>query len=139
MIILFHHFRRDFLEKEDNADSFIAITKVLVVIAQNYTRHFKPHFENIVDIMIGWHLESQQGKEVKHHCSIALQSFRKCWINDTDFSKNLLRNLTEDVDGCFEKLNDTGTEQKVFKEFGSFISKYQHVYNFNMCKHQKHH
>lgn len=121
------HCSKDFLEKEDNAESFIAITQVLVVIAQNYTRHFKPHFENIVDIIIGWHLESQQSREVKHHCSVALQCFRKCWLNESDFSKNLLRSLSEDVDSCLEKLSESSGEQKVYREFGSFIGKYCHT------------
>lgn len=109
------------MEKEENHESFIAITQVLLVIAQNYTRHFKPHFQNIVDIIIGWHLDSQQGNDVKHHCSVALQSFQRCWDNDPDFSLDLLRNLSEDIDSCLEKLQQSTERNKVFREFGSFI------------------
>lgn len=131
----FSHFRRDFLEKEENtAESFIAITRVLVVLAQNYTRYFKPHFEDIVDIIIGWLLESKQGNDVKQQCSMALQSFRQCWLNESEFSQNLLQSLSEDVDTCLEKLNETSGKQKVYKEFGSFIGKYCHIHMSYMSR-----
>jgi hypothetical protein len=75
------------------------------VIAQNYTRQFKPHFTNIVDIIVGWHIESHQGKDVKHHCSVAL-----------------LRNLSEDIDSSLQKFERGETDrQKLYKEFGSFM------------------
>ena len=32
---------RDFLEASDQADTFIAITNVIVVIAKNYPKHFQ--------------------------------------------------------------------------------------------------
>lgn len=113
--------RRDFLEQSDVAETFIAITQVLMVIAQNYHRHFKPHFTNIVDIIVGWHLE--QKSKVKIHCSIVLQSFHQCWQSDAKFTLDLLGQLLEDIEGCYENLNDDvgdGVKKKM-NDFGSFV------------------
>lgn len=116
---------RDFLEQTDDYKVFIAITQVIMVIAQNYNaRYFKPHFSNIVDIVIGWMMEPEQKSKVKIHCSIVLQSFKAFWQTDTKFSLDLLGQLLEDIDGCGEKM-DEGGDGNVdgFKEFGAFVGK----------------
>lgn len=117
-------FRRDFLEQSDIPETFIAITQVLMIIAQNYYRHFKPHFTNVVDIIVGWHLELDQRAEVKIHCSIVLQSFRQCWEGDSKFTLKLLGNLLEDIEACHDgELSDDC--QTKMKEFGSFVGKFR--------------
>lgn len=110
--------RRDFLEQSDVAETFIAITRVLMVIAQNYNRHFKPHFTNIVDIIVGWHLETEQKPVVKLHCSSVLQSFHHYWEADSKFTLDLLGQLLEDIEACQDQFND---DNKKLKEFGSFV------------------
>lgn len=122
MIHQIFFFSRDFLEQSDLADTFIAITKVLMVIAQNYHRHFKPHFTNIVDIIVGWHLELDQPARVKIHCSIVLQSFQQCWEADTKFTLDLLGQLLEDIEACDQPSDGDGDGcKKKLKEFGSFV------------------
>lgn len=115
-------FRRDFLEQSTLAEVFIAITQVLTVIGQNYHRHFEPHFSNVVDIIVGWHLESEQKYVIKHNCSKVLQSFQQCWENDQKFTLKLLEQLLEDIElpESFDKFNKDDNDQKS-KECGSFI------------------
>lgn len=114
---------KDFLEQTDDYKVFIAITQVLMVIAQNYdARYFKSHFSNIVDIVIGWMMEPQQRAKVKIHCSVVLQSFKSFWLNDTKFSLDLFGQLLEDIEGCTENLEESGDGNlKSFKEFGAFV------------------
>ena len=116
---------RDFLEQTDDSKVFIAITQVIMVIAQKYNpRYFKAHFSNIVDIVIGWMMELQQKSKVKNHCSIVLQSFKVFWQNDTKFTLDLLGQLLEDIDGCTEKVEENGDGNlKNYKEFGAFVGK----------------
>lgn len=96
-----------------------------MVIAQNYHRHFKPHFTNVVDIIVGWHLETEQKAKVKLHCSIVLQSFQQCWETDTKFTLDLLGQLLEDIEACQEKFNGSGgNDVKKLKEFGSFVGEF---------------
>lgn len=97
-----------------------------MVIAQNYYRHFKPHFTNIVDIIVGWHLELEQKASVKLHCSVVLQSFHQCWEADQKFTLNLLEQLLEDIEACHEEENGVTSKTKL-KEFGSFVGKRQNL------------
>lgn len=117
---------KDFLEQTDDSKVFIAITQVIMIIAQNYNaRYFKPHFSNIVDIVIGWMMEPQQKSKVKIQCSIVLQCFKSFWQSDTQFSLDLLGQLLEDIDACNEKLDESGDGNvKSLKEFGAFVGKF---------------
>lgn len=93
-----------------------------MTIAKNYERHFKVHFTNVVDIIVGWHLETAQKAAVKMHCSIVLQSFKKFWESDTKFTLDLLGQLLEDIEACNDKLNqEGGVSESQSKEFGSFV------------------
>jgi serine/threonine-protein kinase SMG1 len=78
-----------------------------------------------VDIIIGWHLETEQNAKVKHNCSVALQSFHQCWEADPTFTCDLLRQLLEDIEVWHEKLNGGCGDSRVvkLKEFGSFVGK----------------
>lgn len=92
-----------------------------MVISHNYPSHFKPHFSNIVDIIVGWHLELDQKNDVKLHCSVVLQTFQ-CWKSDSKFTLNLLRQLLEDIEACNDEEAGEMDESKM-KEFGSFVGR----------------
>lgn len=95
-----------------------------MVIAQNYYRHFKLHFPNIVDIIVGWHIETEQNSKVKNHCSFVLQSFQQCWEADSKFTLDLLGQLLEDIVACQDKIEECGDGSKKLKEFGSFVGEF---------------
>lgn len=118
--------RRDFLEQTDDYKVFIAITQVLMVIAENYNaRFFKQHFTNFVDIIIGWMMESHQEARIKIHCASVLESFKVFWQSDNKFTLELLGQLLEDIEGCNEKLNDEDYQARAanFREYASFVGK----------------
>jgi hypothetical protein len=114
---------RDFLEQTEDSKVFIAITNLLITIARNYNvRYFKPHFTNIVDIVIGWMMENQQ-TSVKVHCAVVLQSLGPFFRSDTQFSLDLIGQLLEDIDGCITKMEDIEDDSagRNFKDFGAFV------------------
>lgn len=88
---------KDYLENTDKSDHFIAITRAIGQFALNYPKQFTSHFADIVDIVIGWHLEVDQTRSIKKHCSQILQSFQPFWINDVSFTRNLLGQFLEDM------------------------------------------
>lgn len=88
---------KEHLESTEKAAQFIAITKVIQQFAQNYPKQFQPHFADIVDIVIGWHLETDQVLSIKQHCSIILQTFKSFWLSDITFTRNLLNQFHEDI------------------------------------------
>ena len=70
---------KDFLENAEETQLFIAITKTIKQFSLIYPKTFEPHFTDIVDIVVGWHLETDQSVELKQHCSNILQNFKKFW------------------------------------------------------------
>lgn len=60
---------KDYLETADTVESFVAITDIIGELSNRYPNHFKPHFNDVVDIVVGWHLETDQSAKAKKHCT----------------------------------------------------------------------
>lgn len=88
---------KDYLDSSDKAGHFVAVTNVIQQFAQNYPKSFQPHFADIVDFVIGWHLETDQLLSIKQHCSYILQKFKHFWLSDVSFTRNLLNQFLEDI------------------------------------------
>ncbi|XP_031628998.1 serine/threonine-protein kinase Smg1 [Contarinia nasturtii] len=88
---------KEYLDGSDQAAHFVAVTNVIQQFAQNYPKAFQPHFADIVDFVIGWHLETDQVLSIKQHCAYILQQFKPFWLNDVAFTRNLLNQFLEDI------------------------------------------
>lgn len=88
---------KDYLDAAEKTELFVVITKTIKQFSLNYPRIFEPHFTDIVDIVVGWHLETDQTDEFKEHCSDILQGFHLFWTLDTNFANNLLSQFLEDI------------------------------------------
>lgn len=88
---------KDYLDAAEKTELFVVITKTIKQFSLNYPRIFEPHFTDIVDIVVGWHLETDQSDEFKEHCSDILQGFHLFWMLDTNFANNLLSQFLEDI------------------------------------------
>lgn len=88
---------KDYLDAAEKTELFVVITKTIKQFSLNYPRIFEPHFTDIVDIVVGWHLETDQTDEFKEHCSDILQGFHVFWTLDTNFANNLLSQFLEDI------------------------------------------
>lgn len=111
---------KDFLEQVETASVFIGIMEVIGQFSKNYPKHFDPHFKDIVDICIGWHLETDQKPHVKHECSRVLQTFKHYWRKDIKFTTSLLGQFLEDIEAFH-------VEQTSDVSLGSFISAFNTV------------
>lgn len=98
---------KDYLENADVAKLFIAITNVIKQFSFNYPKAFGQHFTDIVDIVVGWHLETDQSAELKQHCSELLQSFNPFWALDMEFTNNLLGQFLEDIIVCGDEIRSS--------------------------------
>lgn len=88
---------KDYLDGSDKPSHFVAVTNAIQQFAQNYPKSFQPHFADIVDFVIGWHLETDQLLSIKQHCSYILQTFKNFWLGDVTFTRNLLNQFLEDI------------------------------------------
>lgn len=115
---------KEYLENVDNGDHFVAITSVIEQFALNYPKQFQVHFPDIVDIVVGWHLETDQTNSIKCHCSRILQSFQPFWVNDVNFTRNLLGQFLEDMVSYRDEIQQNNCDKDASPPeicFGSII------------------
>jgi serine/threonine-protein kinase SMG1 len=102
---------KDFLEAVDVPEIFLSIIDVIVVVCRNYPKNFEPYFTDIVDIVVGWHLEAEQTFDTKFHISKVLQEFKPFWEKDIKFTLNLLTLFLEDITACGDEINHKTDEE----------------------------
>ncbi|XP_039962774.1 serine/threonine-protein kinase Smg1 [Bactrocera tryoni] len=88
---------KDYLENAEIAEIFIAVSETITEFSKHYKRAFEVHFMDIVDIIVGWHLEVEQPANLKLHCSVALQQFAPYFLKELDFTFRLLGQFLEDI------------------------------------------
>ncbi|XP_076458807.1 serine/threonine-protein kinase SMG1-like [Babylonia areolata] len=98
-----------------NSDLMVAVVDVTMFIAKFYPHIFSPHFNNTVDILVGWHIDLSQKESLIQYVSSALVSFRPFWSADINFSSNLLMQFLEDLEAYAEDLTTSASDQS----FGS--------------------
>ena len=52
----------------------------------------------MVDILVGWHIDSSQNPSVRSFVSEVLLGWHSFWILDLEFSSDLLRSFMEDLE-----------------------------------------
>lgn len=104
---------KDFLEGADNAAVFLAVLSTIIRFSQTFPKEFSAHFTDIVDICIGWHLETETRPEIRAELSKMLQGLAPFWRVDIPFTKSLLGQFLEDIEACNHDSNAS---------LGSFIS-----------------
>ncbi|GAB0095899.1 Serine/threonine-protein kinase Smg1 [Sergentomyia squamirostris] len=117
---------KDFLEKTDNVEIFTSVSSVIDIVAINYPKQFRPFFTDIVDILVGWHLETDQSVCVKHHCGKILENFRPFWRRDIKFTMRLLDQIVEDIVLNSENLKDSTSESEEVI-FASFVGAFNTI------------
>lgn len=108
---------KDFLEAADNARVFLAVLETCVKFSQTFPKDFSQHFTDVVDICIGWHLETEQKAEIRGEVSQLLQNLSPFWRIDMNFTKSLLGQFIEDIESC----------QDGNASLGSFISAFNTI------------
>jgi len=88
---------KDFLENAESADSFTAVSNTLVQFSASYGDAFECHFTDVVDIVIGWQLETGQPRQLKAHCAQVLEQLTPYFSKQIDFSYGLLAQFVEDI------------------------------------------
>lgn len=116
---------KEILENCVNPELYLTIINVIELMCQNYPEAVEPYFTDLVDIVVGWHLEMEQSAIVKQSCSRLLQTFKPFWEKDIKFTLSLLGQFLEDIQGCGEDCIENSEDQE--KCFGSFVGTFNTV------------
>ncbi|XP_046606357.1 serine/threonine-protein kinase SMG1 isoform X1 [Neodiprion virginianus] len=97
------------LENVDRPDLLTATVDAILLLTESYPETFSNHFRDTVDILVGWHIDSTQQKQVVAYASRSLQKLRNFWIGDLEFSLTLLGQFLEDMESYDEELTLPGS------------------------------
>ncbi|GLG95063.1 Serine/threonine-protein kinase Smg1 [Gryllus bimaculatus] len=86
------------LEFTHSSDFFIVIVDAILLVAEMYPSFFTKHFRDMVDILVGWHIDSSQGSCITEYTSRSLQRLSHYWIEDEQFSITLITQFFEDME-----------------------------------------
>lgn len=91
---------RTLKEIMENADveGFLCISDCLEELAQTHPGSFRRYFKDVVDIIIGWHLEIDRSGELKTHCGRVLQNLGALWTRELEFTQDLVVQVKEDIE-----------------------------------------
>ncbi|XP_075154551.1 serine/threonine-protein kinase Smg1 [Haematobia irritans] len=122
---------KEYLENAEVAENFIAISETISEISKHYKQSFLRHFTDIVDIIIGWHIEIDQPAALKRHCGKILQQFSEYFLGELDFTLGLLGQFIEDIEACGEEIivddSSIKSKQQTEARVGAFIGAFTSI------------
>lgn len=95
-------------EESDSSELLIGFTEIFLAAAKVNPKAMIVHFQNVVDIIIGWHVNSHTAcsSSLSANLSRALIGFKQFWVNDIQFATSLLNQFVEDFQNCYEELKN---------------------------------
>uniref|UniRef100_T1KSW0 non-specific serine/threonine protein kinase n=2 Tax=Tetranychus urticae TaxID=32264 RepID=T1KSW0_TETUR len=98
------------LEEAQTAEILLGITDIFLATSRIFPDVLEIHFRDIVDILIGWHLDSSQSPAISSNLAKAFISFNSFWVNDFEFSLDLLGQFLEDFEVFYKRLLENSTK-----------------------------
>eukprot|EP00094_Tigriopus_californicus_P005418 TCALIF_05224-PA protein Name:"Similar to Smg1 Serine/threonine-protein kinase SMG1 (Mus musculus)" AED:0.14 eAED:0.15 QI:0/0.66/0.5/1/0/0/4/861/3250 len=95
------------LESTNDSKVMMTLVDSLVLLSNWRPTLFEPCFQDVVDILVGWHIDSCQSPQVRSFVSKTLLSWHAFWILDMEFSSVLLRQFMEDFQEHFYEVQQT--------------------------------
>eukprot|EP00795_Rhopilema_esculentum_P008911 gene8911-16536_t len=97
---------QDILENADVPDLLLVNMDIICIISADYPDIFEEYFKDIVDILVGWHIDTSQSEALVKSTSECLIRFHAYWVADMGFSLTLLSQFMEDMEAYSEVLKN---------------------------------
>lgn len=93
------------LEAVDTPDLMIEITKTLMQVSSLFPDATLAIFQDVVDILIAWHIDCSQTSSVIEFISETLVELRPYWLKDMHFTLTLVYQFLEDMESYISDTN----------------------------------
>lgn len=103
------------LETVDTPDLMIEITKTLTQVSNLFPDATLAIFQDVVDILIAWHIDPSQDNSVIEFISSILVELRPYWLKDMNFTIILLYQFLEDMESYLNETNRRKELEKIEK------------------------
>ncbi len=103
------------LEAVDTPDLMIEITKTLTQVSNLFPDATLAIFQDVVDILVAWHIDCSQSGSVVEFLSETLVELRPYWLKDMHFTLTLLCQFLEDMESYATDTNRRKEIERVEK------------------------
>ena len=103
------------LETVETPDLMIQITKTIIQVSTLFPDATLAIFQDIVDILIAWHIDCTQPDEIVEFTSSTLIELRPYWLKDMSFTITLLYQFLEDMESYIGDTNKRKEIEKIEK------------------------
>lgn len=86
------------LENTDLPDLFVASIEVIMQLSALYPDTLTDYFRDLVDILVGWLIDSSQSAKMTDYAAKSLQRLAPYWIQELNFSITFLGQFLEDME-----------------------------------------
>ncbi|KAJ1529376.1 hypothetical protein ONE63_006163 [Megalurothrips usitatus] len=86
------------LENTDLPDLFVASVEVIMQLSAIYPETLADFFRDLVDILVGWLIDSSQTAKMTDYAARSLQRLAPYWIQELNFSITFLGQFLEDME-----------------------------------------
>uniref|UniRef100_A0ABD2W8V2 non-specific serine/threonine protein kinase n=2 Tax=Trichogramma kaykai TaxID=54128 RepID=A0ABD2W8V2_9HYME len=98
------------LEMVETPELLIVTCNAILEVVDQYPDCFEQFFHDIVDILIGWHIDTSTSIEIVQFSSETLQQLKRYWLADTNFTENLLHQFFEDIQNYRDEMLSLQTD-----------------------------
>ena len=116
---------------ECNNSSFVLLelTEIFMAIGASYPSTFQKYFLDVIDILIGWFIDSASDPGMTRKLTKAFIGFNEFFVKDMESSLVLLQNFMEDFEKEHERMNklrkdDSGLRRTATNKMASLVSMY---------------
>ncbi|XP_034250537.1 serine/threonine-protein kinase SMG1 [Thrips palmi] len=86
------------LENTDLPDLFVTCIEVIMQLSALYPDTLTDYFRDLVDILVGWLIDSSQSAKMTDYAAKSLQRLAPYWIQELNFSITFLGQFLEDME-----------------------------------------
>ncbi|KAK5975417.1 hypothetical protein GCK32_004832, partial [Trichostrongylus colubriformis] len=99
----------EFLDFSNSHLVFFPILDVCREMAEEYPNVFEKFFEEIIDYVVGWDLESSMPSSVPKKCHDVIKSLLPFWHKMPDFGHQMMTQFLDDIGGYVEEYEKQGS------------------------------
>lgn len=113
---------------ESNNSSFVLIelTEIFVAVGASYPSIFQKYFLDVIDILIGWYIDSASDPGMTRRLTRAFIGFGQFFVKDIESSLVLLQNFIEDFEKEYK--NEMSFEMRILELKERSPTKWPHLF-----------
>ncbi|CAG8612564.1 10733_t:CDS:10, partial [Paraglomus occultum] len=102
------------LDSMECVDCFPVILEVLEKIVEKYPNEFCERFQDIIDLLVGWHIDTSVSDNLHRLISETFLKLRPCWARNLEFAFELMSHFLTDmeIELGLPTLPDVGKEKQ---------------------------